>query len=192
MFLDDVESFHRFAWAFDAAMPSADRRALGDGLSLAERPVDVGLDVGGGTGRASVAFPRIDWTVVDAAEGMLRRAYRKGLQAVRADAAALPVRDGSVDAVLVVDALHHLPDARTVLAEVERVLAPGGVVVVREFDPGTWRGRALAAAEHVGGFDSTFYRPAALAGTMRHVGLEPHVPDRGFEYTVAGVKPGDR
>jgi ubiquinone/menaquinone biosynthesis C-methylase UbiE len=192
MFLDDVATFHRFAGAFDAVMPAADREALGAGLSLAERPVNVGLDLAGGTGRAAVAFPRIDWTVVDAADGMLRRAYGKGLQAVQGDAATLPVRDGSVDAVLIVDALHHLPDARAALAPVERVLAPGGVVVVREFDPGTWRGRALAAAEHVGGFDSTFYRPEALAGTMRHVGLEAQVPDRGFEYTVAGVKPRDR
>jgi len=70
---------------------------------------------------------------------------------------------------------------------VARVLAPGGVLVVREIDPGTLRGRGLVAAEHLVGFDSVFYRPAALAERLQWAGLDPRIVESGVSYTVAGV-----
>lgn len=49
-----------------------------------------------------------------------------------ADAACLPFRDRSFDAVLIRDLLHHVPDRLAVLAEAARVLRPGGRVTVIE------------------------------------------------------------
>lgn len=184
----DVSLFDRYARLYDRLMPAADRAVLRAGLQLAERPVALVLDVGGGTGRAARRIPGPERIVVDAAQGMLRQARHHGLAGVRADAARLPVPDASVDAVLIVDALHHIPDQGGTLAEAARVLRPGGVLVVREFDRGTIRGRLLAVAEHAVGFDSTFFTPAELRRAVERVGLVAQVPDRGFAYTVTGVR----
>jgi SAM-dependent methyltransferase len=44
------------------------------------------------------------------------------------DAADLPIEDGSVDVVLNVSLLEHVPDPARVLGEIRRVLRPGGIV----------------------------------------------------------------
>ncbi|MEF8758076.1 MAG: hypothetical protein V5A33_07545, partial [Halobacteriales archaeon] len=69
-------------------------------------------------------------------------------------------------------------------------LRAGGVLVVREFDASTVRGRGLVLAEHVVGFDSSFLTPDSLAVLAEEYGLRAEIPDRGFVYTVAGRKPG--
>jgi demethylmenaquinone methyltransferase/2-methoxy-6-polyprenyl-1,4-benzoquinol methylase len=68
------------------------------------------------------------------------------------------------------------------------VLRPGGVLVIREFDPTTVRGRALVAAERAWGFDSTFSSPRALRADVAAVGLDGRIVERGFGYTVVGVR----
>jgi len=179
--------FDRLAGVYTAVMPPADGERLRAGLGLADGSVDRGLDLGGGPGRGARAVGEVSWTVVDLAGGMLRQARGRGIGAVRGDATRLPVRTDGVDAVLVVDALHHMPDHEGVLREVSRVLRPGGVVVVREFDPATLRGRLLVAVEALVGFGSTFRTPDSLAGVLERAGLDATVLDRGFGYTVAGV-----
>lgn len=82
---------------------------------------------------------------VDINDGMLAAARDKLASAVTAGRAtvcrgvldALPVADRAMDAVLVNQVLHHLPGPggewpalRAVLAEIERVLRPGGSLVV--------------------------------------------------------------
>jgi demethylmenaquinone methyltransferase/2-methoxy-6-polyprenyl-1,4-benzoquinol methylase len=188
----DVRFFDAVARPYDALMPATDARALGAALGFARRPVERVLDLGGGTGRASRALARMgcDPLVADASAGMLARARDRGFDCVRADAGRLPVRDGGVDAVVVVDAFHHLPDQRAALAEAARVVAPGGVVVIREFDPGTVRGRALVAAERVARMRSTFRGPDDLARAMADVGLDARLLDTGFEFTVYGLASG--
>ncbi|MFC7165718.1 class I SAM-dependent methyltransferase [Halospeciosus flavus] len=169
-------------------MPPAKRRVLAAGLDRAERPVRRVLDVGGGTGRAARVLGDFEPVVVDLSRPMLRVAHEKGLRTVQGDARRLPVADESVDAAVFVDALHHVPDVPAALADVARVLRPGGVLVVRDFDPTTLRGRALVAAEHLFGMGSTFYAPDDLASLLADAGLRPTVVETGFGYTVAGVK----
>jgi ubiquinone/menaquinone biosynthesis C-methylase UbiE len=186
----DVRFFDRVARLYDLAMPSVQRGALLDGLSRAERPVNHVLDVGGGSGRAATTLdaPDRQVTVVDVSRGMLSRARGRGLACVRGDARTLPVADDAVDAVTIVDALHHMPEQRTVLADVARVLAPGGVLVIREFDPGTVLGRMVDVAEDVAQMGSIFTGPDDLARAVEQAGLDAQVLDRGFDYTVVGVK----
>jgi ubiquinone/menaquinone biosynthesis C-methylase UbiE len=50
--------------------------------------------------------------------------------AVAADATRLPFADGSFDAVIVAEILEHVPNDTAALAEVARVLRPGGVIAV--------------------------------------------------------------
>jgi SAM-dependent methyltransferase len=52
------------------------------------------------------------------------------LPVVEGDAAALPFEDGSLDAVVMLDVLEHVPDPRAVVAEIRRVLSPGGALVL--------------------------------------------------------------
>lgn len=189
MALGDVAPFHRLARLYDLGMWRADPETLATGLARAERPVERVLDVAGGTGRAALALDVPERVVVDAARGMLARARGKGLDAVQADAATLPFADGSADAVLVVDALHHVADVDGVFTAARRVLRPGGVLVVREFDPSTLRGRGLVAAEHLVGFDSTFWPPETLHQRLAAAGFDAGVVESGFGYTVVGVVP---
>lgn len=50
----------------------------------------------------------------------------------RDDATRLSFRDGSFDTVAVADSLHHLSDLPAALAEMQRVLRPGGTLVIAE------------------------------------------------------------
>jgi demethylmenaquinone methyltransferase/2-methoxy-6-polyprenyl-1,4-benzoquinol methylase len=183
----DVWVFDRFARAYDLVMPEASREMIARGLDQAGRPIDRVLDVGGGPGRALRAVDARSRTVLDPATGMVRRARANGFGAVRADGACMPVRTASIDAVLVTDALHHVGDQAGLLGEAARVLRPGGVLVVREFDPTTVRGRALVALEHAVGFESTFHPPDTLASMVADAGLTASVVERGFGYTVTGL-----
>jgi len=186
--MHDIGSFDRLASLYDRAMPPARAGPLRAGLDLAQRRVQRVVDLGGGPGRAVRRLGVDRPLVVDAAPGMVRRAGIRGIPGVVADAGRLPLRTESVDAVLIVDALHHMSGQEAVIGEAARVLRPGGVLVVREFDPDTLRGRALVRAERLLGFDSVFAGPDDLASHIAAADLSPNVLDRGFGYTVAGVK----
>lgn len=95
------------------------------------------LDIGGGTGRvASILTGSDRWVVVmDISSGMLRKARNKtGLLPLMADAAVIPLKTGSVDRVIIVDALHHIKRQRETIQEFCRLLKPAGVGVVVEPD----------------------------------------------------------
>jgi demethylmenaquinone methyltransferase/2-methoxy-6-polyprenyl-1,4-benzoquinol methylase/phosphoethanolamine N-methyltransferase len=104
------------------------------------------LDVGCGTGTLSVAArKRVDPTGsvhgVDASPEMIARARRKSVRSnlpvtfELAAAQSLPFPDATFDVILCSLALHHLPqEARAAaLAEMRRVLKPGGRAVIVEF-----------------------------------------------------------
>jgi SAM-dependent methyltransferase len=123
--------------------PWAER--LADLAALA--PGDRVLDVGCGTGIvARVAAGRTGrggGTVVglDANETMLTVARAAAAETAPAidwrtgDAAALPFPDGAFEAVFCQQALQFLPDPITALAEMRRVVAPGGRVALAVWRP---------------------------------------------------------
>ena len=90
-------------------------------------------DIGGGTGNYAQALAGAGWEplVVDRTSEMLAGAVAKGLNALRADAAALPLGDGSFDAAILVSMIHHVDDQKVALAEARRILVPGGALVVK-------------------------------------------------------------
>ena len=181
--------FDRIAPVYDLFMPPASAGTLASALEHADRPVERVLDVGGGTGRATRAIDTPERIVLDASAGMLARAPA-GIERVRGGARALPFPDASVDAALIVDAFHHLPEGERVLDAVARVLRPGGVLVIAEFDPSTLRGRMLEAGEHLIGMESRFYTPAELTAALSEARLDPAVVEEDFGYAVAATKPG--
>jgi arsenite methyltransferase len=102
-------------------------------------PGGIALDVGCGTGSVTASLARAagpDGLAlgVDISEPMLARAVRAeaGPQIgfLRADAQQLPLRDETVDAVISVAVLQLIPDPLAALAEMARVLRPGGRLAV--------------------------------------------------------------
>lgn len=187
--MHDVPFFDRVAPLYDLVLPGTDREPLAHGLSLAERQLSTVVDLGGGTGRAAKALDR-DPVVFDGSQGMLRKARDHGLQTVRGDVRDLPFPDESIDGLVSVDAVHHFPSVPRTLEEAFRVLEVGGVLVVREFDPSTLRGKALVFGERLVRFDSTFFTVRELESAFESAGFDTTVTERGFTYTVVGVKPG--
>lgn len=187
----DVRLFDRLAPAYDVLMPAASPSDLRPAFDHATRPIDRVLDLAGGTGRVADALATAGYEplVADASQEMLSRARHRGLPVVRGDAGRLPILDDTLDAAVVVDAYHHLPDQPSALTEAARVVAPGGVVVVRDFDPTTLRGRGIVAAERLVGMDSRFATVDEVATELTRAGLHSRVLERGFVYTVVGTVP---
>jgi 2-polyprenyl-6-hydroxyphenyl methylase/3-demethylubiquinone-9 3-methyltransferase len=67
---------------------------------------------------------------IDLSRLSLQQARAHGLAPVQADAGRLPFADASLPGVVAGEVLEHLPDLETACAEIGRVLAPGGVVVI--------------------------------------------------------------
>ena len=97
----------------------------------ATRPGAVLLDVacGGGLLAPHVAGLGYRHVGVDIGLAALRIAREHGVMAVQGDARRLPFRDGAADVVVAGEVLEHVPDLPSVVAEVARVLRPGGTLV---------------------------------------------------------------
>src|SRR5437867_1341259 len=96
------------------------------------------VDLATGTGDLALALsrklPQSEIVGVDFSEEMLARARAKGLrQTILADAMQLPFDSGSVDCVTIAFGLRNLPDYAGGLREMQRVLRPGGHLLVLEF-----------------------------------------------------------
>ncbi len=115
----------------DHAAWRADCRALG-ALVPGPRVLDLGI----GPGTSALEMARADGGKrhlgLDRSAAMLRRAARAArreglaLPLVQGDALALPLRDGALDGVTGHSLLYLLPDPDAALAELRRVLRPGG------------------------------------------------------------------
>jgi arsenite methyltransferase len=99
----------------------------------------IALDVGSGPGTVTASLARAAGSDglalgVDISEPMLTRAVRNeaGPQVgfIRADAQRLPLRDDTVDAVVSMAVLQLIPNPAAALAEIARVLRPGGRLAI--------------------------------------------------------------
>ncbi len=124
------------------------------------------LDAGGGTGRiAGGLADMVERAVVaDESIAMLSQARLKtGLRRVAGRTEHLPFRSGSFARVVIVDALHHVKDPSRSLAELWRMVEPGGRLVIEEPDILRPAVRVVAFLERLARMRSRFLRGEEIA-----------------------------
>ena len=120
--------------------------------ALVVAPAGAVLDVAAGTGDVALAVRDRFAVGADFCLEMLALALRKGARQkeraawVGADALALPFRERSFAAVTVAFGMRNFVDVDAGLAEMRRVLVPGGVLAVLEFQRPTRAAPRFAAA----------------------------------------------
>ena len=130
-----INGFDRWSHTYDSsALQPAYREAHHAVLTGVRRLVRCPgriLDVGCGTGQllrlAGTVFPGSRLVGLDASGGMLTVAGHR-LPRVQAVAERLPFRDHTFDLVLSTASIHHWSDDHLAMAEVRRVLVPGGLL----------------------------------------------------------------
>lgn len=108
---------------------------LADGATILDVPCGGGVAL-----RGLRSGQKARYIAVDLSETMLNRVRRRAttcgldpIEAVRADMAALPLSDATVDLCLCYSGLHMVEDPQAVLTEIARCLKPGGELVGTTF-----------------------------------------------------------
>ncbi|WP_280549554.1 methyltransferase domain-containing protein [Halomonas sp. 11-S5] len=192
----------RVARAFSRAAPHYAERAVAQRIMaeplLSRLPARAGrvLDLGCGPGEMTASLAGrfgAGCTVIglDLAPGMLEVARHTHGDAARwlcGDAAALPLGEASQDLVVSNLAIQWCPDLDAVMAELRRVLRPGGRALVNTLGPGTLAevGQAWSRPDPPAGLlafrDAACHRRAARAAGFRRLdcrerALRFHYPD---------------
>jgi ubiquinone/menaquinone biosynthesis C-methylase UbiE len=94
------------------------------------------LEVGCGTGLVldKVAHFAKSATGIDLSGGMLAKAAQRGLAVAQGSATALPIASESVDVAYSFKVLAHIPDIKLAMAEMARVVRPGGWVLAEFYN----------------------------------------------------------
>jgi ubiquinone/menaquinone biosynthesis C-methylase UbiE len=133
------------------------------------------LDVGAGQGRYRALFKHCVYMTQDFAEyrgtsgGVLQENWDYGALDYICDASAIPVPDGSFDAILCTEVLEHVPEPIRVVGEIARILRAGGFLFLTA---------PLSSGLHqqpyhfYGGFTPYFYRQFLSAAGLSIVTIE--------------------
>lgn len=137
---------------FDSVGPEWDalRKVFNDDALRARavsRLIDPNLvvaDIGTGTGILAIELARLGTRVIaidhssrmlDAARAKIADEPHLEIEFRHGEAGGLPISDSEIDAAFAHMVLHYLPSPSDAIAEMARVVKPGGVVVVVDFVP---------------------------------------------------------
>lgn len=146
------------------------------------------VDVGCGGGLLAPHVDGYRQVGVDLVESGLTLAARYGVLPVQGDAHALPLADEVADVVVAGEVLEHVPDLDRVVAEIARILRPGGTVIVDTISD-TWLARValVTVGERVpGGPPPGIHDPALFVRPDR---LQQLFARRGVRLAVRGIRP---
>jgi demethylmenaquinone methyltransferase/2-methoxy-6-polyprenyl-1,4-benzoquinol methylase len=191
--------FDRIAPVYDSMnrlmTAGLDRRWRDETAAAVVRPGDRVLDACCGTGDLAIAAAKAGGKVtgLDFSEPMLARAREKepGIEWISGDALALPFADGSFDAATVGFGVRNLDDLERGLAELRRVLEPGGRLAILEIT----RPKGLLAPFYRFWFDGVIplagkvlpggsaysYLPASVRRFPAPAGLAKLLDEAGFD-----------
>ncbi len=163
-------------------------RARAELVPPSSSPRDVLVDVGCGGGILSAFVRGYLHVGVDLTQSALVVARATGVVPVRADAVALPLAAGAAHVVVAGEVFEHVADLDGAVAEVSRVLRPGGVVVV---DTISATRRALLGLVTVGewlpgGPPRRIHDPELFVAPARLMAL---FAGHGVELRVGGLRP---
>jgi malonyl-CoA O-methyltransferase len=145
-----------------------------------------------GTQRLKKAYRRALVIGIDRSGAMLgrarqRRSFLAPFELARADAAALPVADASVDLAVSSFALHWAGDPGPALAEVARVLRPAGTLHFATLGPGTL-GELREAYRALGRDMPAPPDPEALGSALLRLGFaDPVLDTERYTLTYADI-----
>lgn len=174
--------YDRWAPVYDALWGRYARRTLRvlDAWAAAA-PHEAVLDVGCGTGafeaRLLARYPSQRITGVDLSARMVAVAREKlsgypSAAFVQAPASALPFADGAFDVVVSASVFHYFEDPHAALGEMQRVLRPGGRLVLLDWCRDFWTCRVMdAVLTLLDPAHRTCYTLADLLAMLRHAGL---------------------
>jgi ubiquinone/menaquinone biosynthesis C-methylase UbiE len=132
------------------------------------------LDLGGGTGQLAVHLAEslpAEVTVLDATPEMLAYVPEgRHVTPVVGCAEKMPFADGTFDAVVITDAFHHFGDQDAAVAEIRRVLRPGGALYIDDFSKAAGHG-SWAAGEKLLTGATTFFTAEELCAFLGERGF---------------------
>lgn len=169
------------AWAptYDGPNPAIAREEPVVHGILDALPTGRALDVCCGTGRHAAHLAGLGWDVigVDATHEMLEvaRAKAPDVRFEQGDVLDLPLSDDAVDAAVCSLALTHVPDLGAAVAELARVVRPGGTIVLADIHPVMALIGGTAAFPHEGGLAHVrnLHHPvSSYVRSVRAAGLE--------------------
>ncbi|MBB5347571.1 class I SAM-dependent methyltransferase [Desulfoprunum benzoelyticum] len=147
-----------------------------------------GIEIGVGSGR--FAAPLGVQVGVDPSPAMLVRAARRGIKVVEGTAEALPFADASFDHALVVTTICFVDSPSTMLAEVHRILRPGGRLVLGFIDRESPLGQEYLAhqAENVFYRDATFHSTVEVERLLSNSGFSIHARVQTLAHSLAETR----
>ncbi|BCJ43245.1 hypothetical protein GCM10010168_00130 [Actinoplanes ianthinogenes] len=159
---------------------------------LIPRPAEPGrilLDAGCGGGLLAPHVRDLGYrhVGVDLRRSGLTRAAEQGVSPVGGDVAALPLADAAADVVVAGEILEHVPDLSATVAELCRVLRPGGTVVLDTLNATALsRFIAVTLGERSGVAPVGLHDPALFVTPTR---LRAEFARHGVRLAVRGVRP---
>jgi 2-polyprenyl-6-hydroxyphenyl methylase/3-demethylubiquinone-9 3-methyltransferase len=165
---------------------AAARAAL---IPPADRPGAVLVDAGCGGG---LLAPHVDGkgyrhVGVDLRREGLRQAAEHGVRPVNGDVTALPIATGAADVVAAGEILEHVTDLPGSVAELARVLRPGGLLVLDTVnDNALSRFITVTAGEWLGFAPPNLHDPALFVRPRR---LVAEFARHGVRVEVRGARP---
>jgi 2-polyprenyl-6-hydroxyphenyl methylase / 3-demethylubiquinone-9 3-methyltransferase len=125
---------------------------------------------------------------VDMSESALRVASRHGVLPIRANVGSLPFADGIADVVIAGELFEHVPDLESAVAEIARLLRPGGVLLFDTINDTTWaRVSLVMVGERLpGGPPARIHDPALFVAPAR---LTQMLAEHGIRSRVRGLRP---